>query len=462
MTVMFSVIGWIVVSLGAGGLVLALFVDRSRGRRRCPRCHYDLSGSEGLRCQECGREHRHEGRLYLTRRHWRWAIVGALVMASGWAVLQVPRVRAEGWVVVTPTWWMVWNFDRLDDWGPRWTQALRARMGREGTSDRTRRALVRTCIEIAGDPSADVADRVRGVGIISQSEDTSGYYFYNGWKHKPQYKDRVSSYSVDFDGAFDALLAALQSEDPELQRKAAHAMGTFYSSYGNPKSDNLLPSRYAYPAMASLLAGTDPSPGSAQGFIYAVGQQPHAIWRVLHDPEVERPIDPVILEWAPLVHDRAAAIARLIVDSEHASWEVSALALWGLLALDADTEAARAAIVRATFRGESDVREAAVGVYAQLIERGHLAIDIPLFVRCMNDPDSRTASGARAALLAFEPMPVEGVRMVIKMLGDPKPKFGLAWVKRIEDHLETWDADYDPALLAELRAAADAKRALSP
>ena len=41
---------------GAPLLVWAMFGDRARGRRRCPRCWYDMSGATLLKCPECGRE----------------------------------------------------------------------------------------------------------------------------------------------------------------------------------------------------------------------------------------------------------------------------------------------------------------------------------------------------------------------------------------------------------------------
>jgi hypothetical protein len=68
--------GW---TIGAAGMVLllwALFWDRSRGRRRCPKCWYDMAGVPGLRCPECGKEAKSERQLSATRRRWRWAAAG--------------------------------------------------------------------------------------------------------------------------------------------------------------------------------------------------------------------------------------------------------------------------------------------------------------------------------------------------------------------------------------------------
>lgn len=47
--------GWTLTGAGLLMLLWALFRDRSRGRRRCPRCWYDMAGVPGLQCPECGR-----------------------------------------------------------------------------------------------------------------------------------------------------------------------------------------------------------------------------------------------------------------------------------------------------------------------------------------------------------------------------------------------------------------------
>jgi len=81
-----------VIAMGGLALVFwALFGDRARGRRRCPgrifaRCWYDLRGTEGLRCPECGRVWKRERQLQRTRRRWGWAWVGVLLLCCGAAV----------------------------------------------------------------------------------------------------------------------------------------------------------------------------------------------------------------------------------------------------------------------------------------------------------------------------------------------------------------------------------------
>lgn len=68
---------WVV--LGASGLLAlwAMFWDRPRGRLRCRKCAYDMSGG-GLVCPECGREHKAERSLKRTRRKWKTAVLALL------------------------------------------------------------------------------------------------------------------------------------------------------------------------------------------------------------------------------------------------------------------------------------------------------------------------------------------------------------------------------------------------
>ncbi|TVQ58446.1 MAG: hypothetical protein EA377_00155, partial [Phycisphaerales bacterium] len=88
--------------IGAALLLWALFSDRSRGRKRCPKCWYDMDRSPTLRCSECGHEVQRERKLFKTRRRWRWVVVSALplLLATGLAIQ--PKVQRDGWGSVLP------------------------------------------------------------------------------------------------------------------------------------------------------------------------------------------------------------------------------------------------------------------------------------------------------------------------------------------------------------------------
>lgn len=81
--------GWVFYSailLGGASLsVWALFWDRHRGRRRCPKCWYDMSGAPERRCPECGHAARQPKHLQRTRRRWK-AAGAALLITAGVAV----------------------------------------------------------------------------------------------------------------------------------------------------------------------------------------------------------------------------------------------------------------------------------------------------------------------------------------------------------------------------------------
>jgi hypothetical protein len=96
-------LGGVLVAGGSIWTARALVWDRARGRRRCAACWYDMAGLPGLTCPECGRAAGHERRLARTRRYWRRAVVGALVVSVGTAGLLTPRLRRRGWIGAVPT-----------------------------------------------------------------------------------------------------------------------------------------------------------------------------------------------------------------------------------------------------------------------------------------------------------------------------------------------------------------------
>src|SRR5262245_58646025 len=94
--------GYALVVIGGLLVIWALFWDRARGRRRCPKCWYDLNGVPGLKCPECGREARNERTLFHTRRRWRWAAIGAVVLSTDFGV----GAYRQGWDAL-PDWVLI-------------------------------------------------------------------------------------------------------------------------------------------------------------------------------------------------------------------------------------------------------------------------------------------------------------------------------------------------------------------
>ncbi len=94
--------------IGLIGLALtswALFADRSRGRKRCPKCFYDMTGIVGeppYRCPECGREIKRARKLHKTRRRWRWAMFALIPVIASPGLFLTPKIQRDGWPSVMP------------------------------------------------------------------------------------------------------------------------------------------------------------------------------------------------------------------------------------------------------------------------------------------------------------------------------------------------------------------------
>jgi hypothetical protein len=87
----------------------------SRGRRRCPKCWYDMRGVPGLVCPECGRDARKIKRLYRARHRRKIGVAGVLVAVSGPAFVAVEYVREQGPLVLVPTTVMIAGVEWLPD-----------------------------------------------------------------------------------------------------------------------------------------------------------------------------------------------------------------------------------------------------------------------------------------------------------------------------------------------------------
>lgn len=126
---LFSLGAALLAAAGVALLLWALWGDWLRGvlayrrtgtrRRRCPKCWYDMSGVEGLRCPECGREAKCEARLHRSRRRRRWAALACLIGALAWGLSRGPIVRAKGWAAAVPTAALVVVLPWLEPPGPK-------------------------------------------------------------------------------------------------------------------------------------------------------------------------------------------------------------------------------------------------------------------------------------------------------------------------------------------------------
>ena len=106
--------------LAAASLVLlywALFTDRSRGRRRCPKCWYDMSGAVGdspYRCPECGKIIKREKKLHKTHRRWRWAMLAVVLTTLGGGLCGTPSIKRAGVQSIVPSTVLILMIGRQD------------------------------------------------------------------------------------------------------------------------------------------------------------------------------------------------------------------------------------------------------------------------------------------------------------------------------------------------------------
>ncbi len=97
--------------LGAWGVA----GDRARGRARCPKCWYDMSSLDLLRCPECGHKASKRRRLYRPKRRWRAVGVAVLIVLVGVAGLHELRFRKGGWIALIPTTALIAGFHHWPD-----------------------------------------------------------------------------------------------------------------------------------------------------------------------------------------------------------------------------------------------------------------------------------------------------------------------------------------------------------
>jgi hypothetical protein len=102
---------WLLAALGTLLLLWSLFGDRAHGRKRCPKCWYDMSGvlprtddgREHHICPECGTHIRSPRRLHKTRRRWAAIPIACLVLLCAYAASGIPQCQQGGWVRLVPS-----------------------------------------------------------------------------------------------------------------------------------------------------------------------------------------------------------------------------------------------------------------------------------------------------------------------------------------------------------------------
>ncbi len=102
-----NILGLLVSAAGVYIAFRAVFGDRARGRRRCPKCWYDLRGAEPtptapVKCPECGRATTRLRDLQRTRRRPLTALAGLLIIALGHVGGCWISIQQRGWWAAIP------------------------------------------------------------------------------------------------------------------------------------------------------------------------------------------------------------------------------------------------------------------------------------------------------------------------------------------------------------------------
>ncbi len=224
-----ALIHWTVLALAAllavVGLVLttfAFFRDRSRGRPRCPKCWYDMSGVTGLRCPECGRDARRPKRLLKTRRRWRRAALGCVLIVIAAAAFCGQRIYEKGWVKGLPNAGYAAALPWLES--NEGMKELQSRINDGELRQWEYRLLVRQCCSALS--RADTSPRKLELIELLRSTARNGRDFmfskpYASWAALPE---------RDGSRAVKALAALVEDPDPDVRASAIMAIYPFASA----------------------------------------------------------------------------------------------------------------------------------------------------------------------------------------------------------------------------------------
>lgn len=281
---------------GLMGLFIAWQYDPARGRRRCPKCWYELAGVPGLRCPECGHEAKAEAGLLVTRRSGWMALMSAAVIAGAGVLQRAPMMEEHGWMGAVPTtamiaglWWMpdrlIWGTDPGD-------YPLTDRVDNQNLSSWQQRWL-----------QSRVRQRAKSATSV---EDVHRIYHFRG-----EYED------VDLDRFLPSALRQLNSTDAEERVKAVAAAGesTLHGERRHPDLDEIIRKALADPVQmvrahgASYLRGYSADPGPLIELMrpYASGGSPTDVW-MMTAGIAEIAFDPRQRGWSEESRNKAIAV----------------------------------------------------------------------------------------------------------------------------------------------------------
>ncbi len=350
----FLSVGLLLAGAGLGMLGWSLLWDRSRGRRRCPKCWYEMRGSPGRTCSECGYVATREKRLFATRRRWRAALLAFLLLATAYGTLVTPRVRRSfiGWPGVIPTSILVAGFPFVDPDGSL-SFELGTRAAGNELWDWQKHWLTRRCLAIMKSDS----ERSRRTFIALETISLNG-------PAGPQ--------------ALPALLQITQDDDAVLRRAATTAIGVVGAddrSVLHVLIELLEDPDEEVRTVAVVAIENHGSSKSSPGALSALTR------RLPDESEVVRIYSAIALGKISADSQLALSIVVEAVRNPNRSLRISALL--ALAELEPDTEGVITAIASALFDGDGTVRLIATQILASL--GTDAAAAVPALIETLDD-----------------------------------------------------------------------------
>lgn len=137
------------IALGAVLIFWMLFGRRMVrvSNRSCPKCRYDMVGVSGMTCPECGRTVKSERRLARPGRRWGLALVGLLMISTGFVLPLVARGGSTWVMKQLPNRVLVYTWAVMPGFSPTVTE-LSIRLQTRGLSPGDLRSMSRTSVRV--------------------------------------------------------------------------------------------------------------------------------------------------------------------------------------------------------------------------------------------------------------------------------------------------------------------------
>ncbi len=141
-------LSWLAAAIFFGAMVYlawaAIFKDRPKGKRRCPKCWFDMCGTPGMTCGECGFTAHFEKQLNKRRRRPGIAVLAILSCVAMAGVIN-ERLMVRGWMGLVPTKALILSLPLTMDMQGKTFLELNKRMQNSKLSDGEWKMLMKRC-----------------------------------------------------------------------------------------------------------------------------------------------------------------------------------------------------------------------------------------------------------------------------------------------------------------------------